>query len=1049
LAFTGFRMAELTARLQAALGAIYRVERELGGGGMSRVFVAEEVALGRKVVVKVLPPEMSAGVNAERFRREIQLAASLQHPHIVPLLTAGSADDLLYYVMPHIPGESLREKLAREGELPVGDTLRILRDVLDALAEAHANGVVHRDIKPDNILLSGKHAVVTDFGVAKAVSESVKGSTITSLGVALGTPAYMAPEQAAADPHVDHRADVYAVGALAYEMLCGRPPFVAPTPQAVLAAQVTQAPEPCTAHRPTVSPALNALVMRCLEKKAADRPQSAGEVLVQVEAMATPSGGMVPTDATVISSGTRAAIERHHPLRVVGLSVVGALALLGLVYAAVRLIGLPAWVTGATVAILAVGFPVVLVTGRQERRRLIEKSTGAIHATPPGLRRHFTWKRASVMGGAAFAGLAVLTGAYMAMRLLGIGPLGTLLAKGTFKERDRIVIADFENRTSDSTLGRTIQELIRIDLDQSPVVSLLTPSQVREALGRMRQAAGAALTLAVAAELAQREGAKAVLTGEVVPLGRGYVVSVRLASAATGEVLAARRETASGGDELIGAVDRVSRGLRERIGESLRSVQGGQPLERVTTGSLEALRKYTEATGAGMSGQYMRSLDLLRQAIHLDTNFAMAYRRLGAYLRNVGAPRGQVAAAATRAFELRGRLPERERLLAEAAQYDWVLEDRDRAIETYRALLDRYPDDATAWNNLGNLLRDRRRWVEAESAFARAVGLGLSLSETNLSEVLALQGNVGQAEEVFRRWAGAHPQHPDIPFYRAGIAILRGDYDGAEAIVREAVPAWRAGDATTRWDAEFELQAFAGLRGHIREARRHASAVRAANRELGVERLPVPLADALDEAFFALWYGRPPGASLAALEVALARSRLDTIPPSLRSYDELAFNFARAGNAARAREFMERYDREATDLGPRTRAQELRFLRGQIALAEQRWPDAISELRTWQDSAETLSLIWVADAYDQGGQADSAIALYERWLATPGFRVFWDGYWLPQTLRRLGELHEARGDRARAREYYVRFADLWKNADLEFQPMVREARAKAARLGGG
>ena len=201
-------MNDLRARLQTAVGSAYRIDKELGGGGMSRVFVAEESALGRRVVIKVLPPDLAAGVNVERFRREIQLAASLQHPHVVQLLTAGAADNLLYYVMPFIPGESLRAKLAREGELPVPEVVRILRDVVDALSYAHAQGVVHRDIKPDNVLITGKHAVVTDFGVAKAVSASSGQSTLTSLGVALGTPAYMAPEQAAADPHVDHRADL-------------------------------------------------------------------------------------------------------------------------------------------------------------------------------------------------------------------------------------------------------------------------------------------------------------------------------------------------------------------------------------------------------------------------------------------------------------------------------------------------------------------------------------------------------------------------------------------------------------------------------------------------------------------------------------------------------------------------------------------------------------------------------------------------------------------------------------------------------------------------
>src|SRR6266705_1966781 len=314
-------MGDLLARLQSALGDAYRIEKELGGGGMSRVFVAVETELGRRVVIKVLAPELAAGVSVDRFKREIQLAASLQHPHIVPLLAAGQAEELLFYTPPLIEGESLRAKLAREGTLPISDTVRMLRDVADALAYAHKRGVAHRDIKPDNVLLSNHHAVVTDFGVAKALSESTDKNALTSAGVALGTPAYMAPEQAAADPHMDHRCDIYAVGALAYEMLTGRPPFTGTTPQAVLAAHLSEPPAPVTRHRATVPRALAEAVMRCLEKNPADRWQTAEELVHLLEAMATPSGGTMPAAAV-----TRA--RRLFPVAAVG--VVVALTIAGI-----------------------------------------------------------------------------------------------------------------------------------------------------------------------------------------------------------------------------------------------------------------------------------------------------------------------------------------------------------------------------------------------------------------------------------------------------------------------------------------------------------------------------------------------------------------------------------------------------------------------------------------------------------------------------------------------------------------------------------------------
>jgi serine/threonine protein kinase len=293
-------ISSLQEQLQRTLGDAYLLERELGGGGMSRVFVALERVLDRRVVVKVLLPELAAGVNVERFRREIQLAAQLQHPHIVPLLSAGEAEGLPYFIMPFVTGESLRARVTREGEFPIVETTRILRDVVSALAYAHGRGVIHRDVKPDNVLLSGGVAVVTDFGVAKAVSASSgsgEHTGLTSLGVALGTPAYMAPEQATASPNTDHRADIYALGVVAYEMLTGSPPFGGRSPQQVLAAHVVEEPEPVERRRPAVPPTLAMLIRDCLAKRPADRPQTAVEVMQMLDAIATPSGGTAATTA--------------------------------------------------------------------------------------------------------------------------------------------------------------------------------------------------------------------------------------------------------------------------------------------------------------------------------------------------------------------------------------------------------------------------------------------------------------------------------------------------------------------------------------------------------------------------------------------------------------------------------------------------------------------------------------------------------------------------------------------------------------------------------
>ena len=304
-------------RLQLTLGAAYTLTRELGGGGMSRVFLARDAALERDVVVKVLHPDLAAGVSAERFTREIKLAASLQQANIVPLLSAGETDGLPYYTMPFIDGLSLRARLERNAALPVGEAISVLRDIARALAYAHEHGIVHRDIKPENILLSGDAAVVTDFGIAKALAASktqAPGGTLTQLGTSIGTPAYMAPEQAAGDPATDHRADLYALGCIAYELLAGAPPFANRTPHQLFVAHMTEVPAPLAATRPDVPHLLAQLVARCLEKDPDARPQSARAVLTALD-------GIGFTTTSGRGANPPADSKRRRPAVIAGIAV--------------------------------------------------------------------------------------------------------------------------------------------------------------------------------------------------------------------------------------------------------------------------------------------------------------------------------------------------------------------------------------------------------------------------------------------------------------------------------------------------------------------------------------------------------------------------------------------------------------------------------------------------------------------------------------------------------------------------------------------------------
>ncbi|MGH7497739.1 MAG: serine/threonine-protein kinase, partial [Gemmatimonadales bacterium] len=268
--------AEQFERLRAALASRYRILREAGRGGMATVYLAEDLKHDRRVALKVLRPDLAVALGPERFLREIQIAAVLAHPHILPLHDSGQVDGFVFYVMPYVEGETLRDRLVRERQLPIGEAVRIVQEVADGLAYAHRLGVVHRDIKPENILFMGGHAVVADFGVATALGVA-GGARLTESGLALGTPVYMSPEQAMAQGDVDGRSDTYSLGCVLYEMLTGDPPFGGSSPQAVLARKLSEPAPRLSTVRETVSPTLEEAVRRALARIPADRFGSTAE----------------------------------------------------------------------------------------------------------------------------------------------------------------------------------------------------------------------------------------------------------------------------------------------------------------------------------------------------------------------------------------------------------------------------------------------------------------------------------------------------------------------------------------------------------------------------------------------------------------------------------------------------------------------------------------------------------------------------------------------------------------------------------------------------
>jgi tetratricopeptide (TPR) repeat protein len=1026
-------VADLLDRLKTALQDRYTIERELGAGGMATVYLAEDIKHHRQVGIKVLRPDLAAALGPERFLREIEIAAGLDHPHILPLYDSGEADGFLYYVMPFVEGESLRDRLDREKQLPIDDGLQIALEVADALSYAHSRDVVHRDIKPENILLAGAHARVADFGIARAITEA-GGGRLTETGLAIGTPAYMSPEQAAGSRDLDGRSDLYSLGCVLYEMLAGQPPFTGATIESVVHQHLAAEPPAVTALRPAVPPQVTAALQRVLSKTPADRFSPAAqfaEALRHVGTARTP--GLAPAVGPTPLMAS--------PVQGAAVISLGALVLPGLVYLLVMQLGLPMWVFVSALALVMLGIPTVVATSVAESRRMTGQKSGASWTD-----RWLTWRRALLVGAIAFSALAVVTVGYAGMRALGIGRSGSLIASGAIAERERIILADFENRTSDSTHGPTVTELMRIGLSQSRAVSIVDPAQVGRILLLMQRDRSEGLNAATAMEAAQREGINAVVTGEIVVVGSGFSIAARLVSS-EGNVLTALQETAHSEDELVQTVDRLSLGLRERFGESLRSIRRSEPLEQVTTGSMRALRVFSQGLNATNQGDDPRAVQLLEEAIALDTTFAMAYRKLAIILGNRAERRSRAVEAATKAYRYRDALTERERYLVTAAYHSVVTRNRDQLIGAYSTVLDLYPDETIALNNLGVVYGDLRDHERAAGFYARALELDstTSLYFGNLAQTLGRLEMSDSAASVLELFQRRFPGNPEVAISRIYNAAYQKDYDAVVQLGYSLIEEQRG---RVFWEAiaHVFMGSLAAMRGEMNQAQRDwdRGLTLTAERNLAGRYLSRAGGRAIQERLL----HDDPARARRVLNDALERYPLDSLAPLDRPYPTLARAYAAVGDPERGRQLIAEFDAtpEADHSFSTERARHGAL--GIAAFAEGRFEEAIAEFRMWDDgnSCATCANPWLARVYDQLAEADSALALYRRFAETPSSSFGHDAGHLAHAYVRIGELYEQRGDWEQAIEYYGRFVSLWENADPEMQAWVEEVRQTIARL---
>jgi eukaryotic-like serine/threonine-protein kinase len=697
---------------------------------------------------------------------------------------------------------------------------------------------------------------------------------------------------------------------------------------------------------------------------------------------------------------------------------------------------IPEWTFIATFILLLVGLPIIV-------------ATAVVHSRPKGGRRPWlTWGRTLRGGLAGAAGLVLVVAGISVLGVLGMGPAGSLIAKGVIDARERILVADFLSPTGDSALAAALTEAFRVDFEQSPVVTLVPTPFVRDALIRMGREPSEALYPGAARELAEREGIKALVAGEVSAVGRNFVVTARLVSAADGAVLASHRESADSAG-LIGAVDQLSKTLRRQIGESLRSLRANEPLEQVSTPSLEALRRYSQAVrAADLERDHDRAINLLEEATRLDPAFAMAHRKLGVVLLNQGLSPERAKEALQAAYEHRDRLTDRERYLTLGTYYRHVEQDEDRAASAYRTLLDIHPGETAALNNLGAIYSGRGDRARAEELYRQALAIDTlgSLYHTNLFHQLVHLGKLESADSLVAAHNRRFPDHPQTYLMAAILAVNRKEYDSATDPLR-VVADDRSTPTQARVMAMMELGNLEILHGRPEAA-------------LDVVSRALPLMPTLagSEPEYGLELGRALIEAVVLGDVAAAEARADRLlarrspeelPEGERPYGFLIELYSELGRPDLVRKY-----RDAALAGTHADAGfDMEFAHTlwsvYLALAEGRAGDAIREIRPLAEEGvcPVCALPVLGRAYVQAAEPDSAIAVYTRYLDTPSpNRLGTDALQLPRALLTLAELHEERGDRDSAARHYAALLELWRDVEPSLEPRVRYVEDTLRRL---